>query len=140
MEPTNHKRHTATWLEIALTYSRQATTLELLITFSNNSLATQAFTFSNHTRKAELLGLHVRNWNGQRIMPTHNLVIKPAQAVAAKGHELASGEAFTYLLAGILHEDSIEFPGAIFKLQAGDSYQLQFHYAGQKSNQVELLF
>lgn len=140
MEPINHKQHAATWLEIALTYSRQATTLELLITFINNSLATQVFNFSNHTRKAELLGLHVRNWNGQRIMPTHNLLIKPAQALATKVHELASGEAFTYLLAGILHEDSIEFPGAIFKLQAGASYQLQFHYAGQKSNQVELLF
>ena len=43
MEPINHKQHAATWLEIALTYSRQATTLELLITFINKSECSKSF-------------------------------------------------------------------------------------------------
>ncbi|NML65109.1 hypothetical protein HHL22_07805 [Hymenobacter sp. RP-2-7] len=111
--------------------------MELLLTFTNKTSSTQEFTFSNQSRKAELLGLQVVNQAGQRVLPTHNLLIKPAQS-NSNSQFLAAGDTFSYLLKGIVTEYGLEFPGALFELQLGEPYQLQFYYAGQKSNQTIL--
>lgn len=135
---TSNRRDPATWLEIGLTCHRHKTVLELLLTFTNRASATQEFTFSNQSRKAELLGLHVVNQTGQRVLPTHNLLIKPAHSDSTSQF-LAAGATFSYVLRSSVTAYGLEFPGALFKLQAGEPYQLQFHYAGQKSNQAILM-
>lgn len=82
--------------------------------------------------------MHVVNQTGQRVLPTHNLLIKPAHSDSTSQF-LAAGATFSYVLRGSVTAYGLEFPGALFKLQAGEPYQLQFHYAGQKSNQAILM-
>jgi hypothetical protein len=140
METTTNKLKTPlTWLEVRLTCKRQENRLELVIIFTNTSPIDQAFTFSNQTRKAELLGLQITTSIGQRVLPTHNLLIKPTESITSKS-VLAAGNFFTYILDGIFTENGLEFPGAKFELRKGENYQLQFKYAGQLSNVASFVF
>ena len=134
---TPSPKASAEWLKIAIEYIRDSSEFELTIKFTNSQSAPQELAFSNQARKAELLGLHVVNQAGQRIMPQHNLVIEPNHFETEK-HSLLYGEAFSYLLKGHFTEQGLEFPGAIFNLNAGEVYRLRFNYAGQQSNTITL--
>lgn len=136
---TPKSKNSATWLMIGLAYEQPPTMLRLIITFTNTSLVAQEFSFSNQTRKAELLGLLILTSLGQRVIPTHNLVIKPLESVADKPL-LAAGACFTYVLSGNLTESGLEFPGARFELHKEETYQLQFRYAGQQSNTITIAY
>ena len=125
------------WLKILIECYQQNHEFELSISFINSHSNLQELAFSNQAHKAELLGLHVINQAGQRIVPQHNLVIKPNNSETEK-HLLQHGEAFSYLLKGHLTEQGLEFPGAIFNLKPGEVYHLHFNYAGRQSNSITL--
>ena len=131
-------KNPATWLKIGLECQRQESKIELFITFTNTTAVAHDFSFSNQTHKAELLGLHVSTLTGQRIIPVHNLLIKLSKPMAGSDI-LKAGAYFTHILIGRLTEYGIEFPGAIFELVIGETYQLQFRYAGRNSNIITLL-
>lgn len=127
------------WLKIAIDCTKYGDALDLTIHFINNQPTTQEFAFSNQTRKAELVGLHVLTQVGERVMPQHNLVIKPNHAEAAK-HLLKQGESFSYTLKGYLDGQKLVFPGAIFNLESGQSHTFYFKYGGRQSNSITLAF
>ncbi len=125
-------------LAIELACHRHESVLELLITFTNTQETAQKFTFSNQDRKAELLGLQVTSQAGQWVMPAHNLVIKLSNSEPVE-RTLAGGATFSYLLSGNVTEYGLEFPGALFKLNPGEPYQVYFQYSGRRSNSVTLV-
>lgn len=127
----------AAWLEIGLSCQRLGHYLGLTITFTNTYNTNQELVFSNQARKAELLGLLVFNEESKRIMPVHNLIVKPVDSALEK-HVLAPGAAFSYQLAGTMTKDGLVFPGAIFALNPEENYHLRFRYAGKESNAVPL--
>lgn len=135
---TSDLNNPATWLKIGLECQRQESKIELFITFTNTTAVAHDFSFSNQTHKAELLGLHISTLTGKRVIPTHNLVIKPSKLITG-AIILKAGASFPYTLTGELTNYGIEFPGAIFELTTGETYQLQFRYAGQKSNIITFL-
>lgn len=135
---TSDLKNPATWLKIGLECQRQESKIELFITFTNTTAVAHDFSFSNQTHKAELLGLHISTLTGQRVIPTHNLVIKPSKLITG-AIILKAGTSFPYTLTGELTNYGVEFPGAIFELTSGETYQLQFRYAGQKSNIITFL-
>lgn len=126
------------WLTISLAAERQNTAIKLSIVFCNTSQTTQEFDFSNRAHKAELLGLLIEDIAGQRVMPKHNLLIKPLQPDPDR-HILDGGAILLYELGGTVVEDKwLEFPGALFKLEQNETYHIRFRYAGILSNSIIL--
>ena len=128
----------AAWLEISLSCQQLGPDVELTITVTNAHDTKQELAFSNQARKAELLGLLVFNEANERVMPTHNMLVKPLNASLEK-HALAPGATFRYQLTGTLTQQGLVFPGAIFALNPAESYQARFRYAGKQSNAIRLL-
>lgn len=127
----------AAWLEINLSCQQLGHNVELTILFTNTHETSQIIAFSNQARKAELLGLLVLNEAGERVTPSHNLIIRLTNATL-ENHTLAPGATFSYLLIGELKGTDLIFPGAIFALNPEENYQLQFRYAGKQSNAISL--
>jgi hypothetical protein len=108
-------------LEIGLSCQRLGPDIALTIAFTNAQDIDQELAFSNQARKAELLGLLVFNEANERIMPTHNMLVKPLQAALEK-HLLAPGATFHYQLTGTMTKHGLVFPGAIFALNPTENY------------------
>lgn len=126
------------WLTIHLACHRQDAAITFTITFCNTQRTAQEFSFSNRAQKAELLGLLVEEASGGRVMPKHNLVIKPLQPDPDQ-HVVEGGSTLAHELTGTLTAQWLEFPGALFELQPGRTYRIRFRYAGVVSNSVTFL-
>ena len=123
------------WLTIDLACHQSGATVTFTITFSNTHQVAQAFAFSNRAHKAELLGLVIEDATGQRVMPKHHLMIRPLRPDPDK-HLLEGGATLSYEMKGNIVDDYLEFPGALFELQRGSTYQVCFRYHGVRSNKV----
>lgn len=129
----------ATWLAIQLDVVRRAELAVFSITFTNTSHQPQELPFSNLSRKAELLGLRLKDVAGTRLAPERTFIGRAA-AYTEPSHHLPAGHSWTYELIGTVEAATLTFSGALYRVAAGCSYQISFVYKGITSNVIEVSF
>jgi hypothetical protein len=127
-----------TWLVIRLVVSQRVDEIVFSITFKNDADQPQQLMFSNLSRKAELLGLRIKDANGKRIEPDRKFIGRPT-SYTEPGRWLKPGQEWSYELIGKLTNGVLDFPSALYRLTPGQHYYARFVYQHIPSNEVEYI-
>ena len=132
-----HTHKPKEWLQITLRIARSATerALEIDICFQNVDDQAHVLAFSNRSRKAELLGLHVFDDNKQSVTPERRDVISLKNKTIEE-HVIAPGSEWIYTLKGEVRDGYVEFQGAAYKIPQGQVMTFCFEYQEVKSNRL----
>ena len=122
------------WLRISLTVVGRGRQLVFALTFCNADAQPRELSFSNLSRKAELAGLRIRQ-SGASVEPERTFIGRAAR-FTEPGRWLQPGEAWTYELVAERVNGILDFPGAVYRLDAGRQYQARFVYRRVASNEV----
>jgi len=126
------------WLQIWIEVHENRFTHRFFIKiiFMNQGQDVVKLPFSNTKRKAELIGLQIRDETGKPVEPETGLMIRPKKK-EVDTHRIMPGGSWIYKLRGKRCKGHLEFPGAIYHLPPKKGCKIQFRYKEIWSNTVE---